>query len=117
MTKQTLKFSCLLIALTIVLAACSPAATPAPSAGANADVQYANSTDKSPCIGIQPVAGENIQPNGGGKWPAPDQVIDVTHVYCAIFTTNNGRIVAELFPKIASKNVNNFVFLAKNGFY
>jgi peptidylprolyl isomerase len=124
MSRKTLKFQGLLIALTVALGACTPAATPAPtvattptSTAANADVQKANSTAPSPCIGVQPVAGENIQPNGGGKWSAPENVIDVNHTYCAIFTTNNGRIVAELFPKIAPKNVNNFVFLAKNGFY
>src|SRR5689334_3291889 len=130
MSIKTLKFNCLWIALAIALAACGGNTAPAPTAAPNAvdssggatattnpDVARANSTSQSPCIGVQPVAGENIQPNGGGKWSAPDNVIDVTHVYCAIFTTNNGRIVAELFPKLAPKNVNNFVFLAKNGYY
>ena len=132
MSRKILNFNSVLVALAITLAACSPAATTSPTTAANAAnaptaggptatadpaVARSNSTSQSPCIGVQPVAGENIQPNGGGKWPAPDNVIDVNHVYCAIFTTNNGRIVAELFPKIAPKNVNNFVFLAKNGFY
>src|SRR5262249_11121501 len=46
-----------------------------------------------------------------------EQVIDEDHVYCAIFTTNHGRMVAELYPKIAPQNVNSFVFLAENNFY
>jgi peptidylprolyl isomerase len=51
------------------------------------------------------------------QWTAPDTVIDTTHTYCAILTTNKGRIVAELYPPVAPKNVNNFVFLAQQGFY
>jgi len=137
MSRKTYNTYSVLIALAIALAACTPAATPAPTtaanlqaapttagattsaptAGGDAAVAHANATEGSQCVGAQPMAGENIQPNGGGKWSAPDNVIDVTHVYCAIFTTNNGRIVVELFPKIAPKNVNNFVFLAKHGFY
>src|SRR5450432_693055 len=74
-------------------------------------------TDNSPCIGVQPTPGETISPNGGGQWAAPDQVIDANHTYCAILTTNHGRIVFALFAKTAPKNVNSFVFLAKKGFY
>jgi len=74
-------------------------------------------TDNSPCIGVQPTPGETITPNGGGQWAAPDQVIDASHTYCAILTTNHGRIVFALFAKTAPKNVNSFVFLAKKGFY
>src|SRR5262249_20498595 len=94
---------------------------PAPTAIASGDmataVARANASQGSPCVGAQPAAGDNIQPNGGGKWSAPDQVVDVTHTYCAIFTTANGTIIVELFPQIAPHNVNNFVFLAKRGFY
>src|SRR6185312_8444512 len=106
MSIKMLKFTSLLMALAIALAACGGNAAPAPTAASNTvdssggatatsnpDLARANSTTQSPCIGVQPVAGENIQPNGGGKWSAPDNVIDATHVYCAIFTTNNGRIV------------------------
>src|SRR5690349_6852916 len=127
MLRRTLKFQGLLIGLALILAACdqavvsvpssSTAAPASPAAAANSEVEKANSLTNSPCIGVQPVAGENIQANGGGHWSAPDNVIDVNHIYCAIFTTNNGRIVAQLFPKLAPKNVNNFVFLAKNGIY
>ncbi|HLY25785.1 MAG TPA: peptidylprolyl isomerase [Aggregatilineales bacterium] len=98
-------------------AAVVPTAIPAASGDMATAIARANATQGSPCVGAQPVAGENIQPNGGGKWTAPAQVIDATHTYCAIFTTTNGRIVAELFSRIAPQNVNNFVFLAKQGYY
>lgn len=37
--------------------------------------------------------------------------------YTATFDTSKGKVVCELFPKDAPKTVNNFVFLAKEGFY
>ena len=37
--------------------------------------------------------------------------------YVATLCTNKGDIVIELFPKETPKTVNNFVFLARNGFY
>jgi peptidylprolyl isomerase len=137
MSRKTIQIQYLLIALAVALGACSTATNTSPTAGAttagvttantpaptvaaadaSADIAKANSPAESPCIGAQPAAGENIQPNGGAKWAAPENVVDPSHVYCAIFTTNNGRIVAQLFPRLAPKNVNNFVFLAKNGFY
>jgi peptidyl-prolyl cis-trans isomerase B (cyclophilin B) len=43
--------------------------------------------------------------------------IDVAKKYRATMTTNKGNIVLELYPSYAPKTVNNFVFLAKQGFY
>ena len=43
--------------------------------------------------------------------------IDVAKKYTATLETSKGSIVCELFPKDAPKTVNNFVFLAKDGFY
>ena len=37
--------------------------------------------------------------------------------YTATFETSKGNIVCELFTKDAPKTVNNFVFLAREGFY
>jgi peptidyl-prolyl cis-trans isomerase B (cyclophilin B) len=47
----------------------------------------------------------------------PPQTIDTTKAYTATFDTTRGRIVCELFAKDAPKTVNNFVFLAREGFY
>jgi len=47
----------------------------------------------------------------------PPMAIDVEKKYTATFETAKGRSVVELFPKNAPKTVNNFVFLAKDGFY
>ena len=44
-------------------------------------------------------------------------VINTKKVYCAGINTNRGLIVLELDPKLAPNTVNNFVFLAQQGFY
>ena len=43
--------------------------------------------------------------------------IDPSKNYGATFETSRGTIVADLFAKDAPKTVNNFVFLAREGFY
>ncbi|HEX8463621.1 MAG TPA: peptidylprolyl isomerase [Abditibacterium sp.] len=43
--------------------------------------------------------------------------IDVAKTYTATISTSKGTIVAELFPAEAPVTVNNFVFLARDGFY
>ncbi|HEX5431864.1 MAG TPA: peptidylprolyl isomerase [Bryobacteraceae bacterium] len=43
--------------------------------------------------------------------------IDANKTYTAIFNTSRGEIVCDLFAKDAPKTVNNFVFLAREGFY
>lgn len=47
----------------------------------------------------------------------PPMVIDTAKRYTATIKTNKGDITVEFFPKEAPKTVNNFVFLARDGFY
>jgi peptidyl-prolyl cis-trans isomerase B (cyclophilin B) len=47
----------------------------------------------------------------------PAMSIDPEKTYTATFDTSRGAIVVDLFPKDAPNTVNNFVFLAKEGFY
>ncbi len=47
----------------------------------------------------------------------PTMQIDPAKHYQAIFHTEKGDITAELFAAQAPKTVNNFVFLARQGFY
>ena len=52
------------------------------------------------------------------QWDQPPAMqIDVDKQYTAKVETNRGTIVIELYPKYAPKTVNNFVFLAGEGFY
>ena len=47
----------------------------------------------------------------------PAMTIDVNKSYVATIKTAKGNIVAELYPKDAPQHVNNFVFLARDGFF
>ncbi len=52
------------------------------------------------------------------QYPAPPPLtIDSAGKYKATFETSKGAVVCELFAKDAPKTVNNFVFLAREGFY
>jgi peptidyl-prolyl cis-trans isomerase B (cyclophilin B) len=48
---------------------------------------------------------------------APAMSIDTSKNYSATLETTRGTIVVDLFAKDAPKTVNNFVFLANEGFY
>ena len=47
----------------------------------------------------------------------PPMKIDPNKAYAATVDTDKGKIVIDLFPKEAPKTVNNFVFLAREGYY
>ncbi len=47
----------------------------------------------------------------------PEMVIDPKKKYRVTIETNRGQIEIELYPQYAPKTVNNFVFLAQEGFY
>ncbi len=48
---------------------------------------------------------------------APQMSIDASRRYTALFKTEKGEFEVELFAKQAPRTVNNFVFLARDGFY
>jgi peptidyl-prolyl cis-trans isomerase B (cyclophilin B) len=52
-----------------------------------------------------------------GMATAPDMQIDLDTVYQATIATDRGDIVMELDPQLAPKTVNNFVVLARQGYY
>jgi peptidyl-prolyl cis-trans isomerase B (cyclophilin B) len=53
-----------------------------------------------------------------GKWSQPPALeIDPAKKYTATIETARGDIVIELAPQHAPKTVNNFVFLARQGYY
>jgi cyclophilin family peptidyl-prolyl cis-trans isomerase len=52
------------------------------------------------------------------KWSSPPKMqIDVNKKYTATMETVKGNLVLELFAKDVPNTVNNFVFLARQGFY
>ena len=48
---------------------------------------------------------------------APEMRIDPAKTYTATLTTNKGDVTVEFFPGDAPKTVNNFVCLARDGYY
>lgn len=52
------------------------------------------------------------------QWKTPPEMtIDVNKDYKALIVTTKGTIELKLYPQFAPKTVNNFVFLANEGFY
>ena len=52
------------------------------------------------------------------QWSTPPPMqIDPAKSYTATISTDKGDIVIQLFPEFAPNTVNNFVFLAKEGYY
>ena len=47
----------------------------------------------------------------------PEMTIDAKKQYIATMDTTMGKIIIELYPKIAPGHVNSFVFLARQGYY
>ncbi len=64
-------------------------------------------------------SAEKLQPQQRSEMykSAPAMTIDVNKTYVATIKTAKGNIVVELYPKDAPQHVNNFVFLARDGFY
>ena len=48
---------------------------------------------------------------------APEMALDLSKTYSATFNTSRGQITVQLYANDAPKTVNNFVFLAREGFY
>jgi peptidyl-prolyl cis-trans isomerase B (cyclophilin B) len=48
---------------------------------------------------------------------SPEMQIDTEKSYAVVIETDKGNIEIELYPQNAPKTVNNFVFLAREGFY
>lgn len=52
------------------------------------------------------------------QWTTPPAMtIDKTKTYVVTIQTSRGDIVVEMYPEHAPKTVNNFVFLAREGYY
>ncbi len=85
------------------LIACNPTASAPASAPATAPAANAAK--------IQPPQRSQMYKS------APAMTIDPNKTYSATIKTAKGDIVVELYPKDAPQHVNNFVFLAREGFY
>lgn len=63
-------------------------------------------------------ACQSATPTKVTQWSkAPEMQIDASRQYIATLDTDRGKIVIELLPRAAPITVNNFVFLARQGYY
>lgn len=52
------------------------------------------------------------------QWDNPPEIkIDTSKIYKVAINTNKGQMTLALYPEHAPKTVNNFVFLAREGYY
>ena len=91
-------------------AAGTATATPVAGNGGGAG-QSSNAGPATPEVAI--VGGHSIK-----QWPSPPSMtIDAAASYTAVLNTSAGPITVELLAAEAPNTVNNFVFLARQGFY
>ena len=77
----------------------------------------ASEQEPSPTPGPQPSPEAEVKPKSLTYDSPPPMIIDTSKKYTAIMETEKGTLVLELFAKDAPKTVNNFVFLAREGYY
>lgn len=96
----------LLITAIFILAACSAAPTSAPQPASGA---------------VAPASSGSTMPKPSARnemyQAAPPMTIDPHKTYRATIETSKGNIIMDLYPQDAPLHVNNFVFLARQGFY
>jgi cyclophilin family peptidyl-prolyl cis-trans isomerase len=122
-----MKPASLLLALAIVflLAACVIEPTPSPRPiRTPARTLIGSPTPRATNPRTLPAIGTpapRLTPGGGGTSKQysqpPPMTIDTTATYTATISTNKGDITLELFASETPITVNNFVFLAREGFY
>ncbi len=81
----------------------APAPAPAPS--------------PTPAPAPEPSPEPTPSPEPKTYYSPPQMIIDTSKQYIAVIETEKGNLVLELFAKDVPVTVNNFVFLATEGFY
>jgi len=116
-----LKLLLAIFAVSITLAACvletpSPAPTDIPPTAVSAPtlpVQSGTATASQPVKQFVDVGGSRIAQYSN----VPPVMIDTSAQYTAVIRTKMGNMAIELFASQAPVTVNNFIFLANDGFY
>lgn len=110
----------LVIALWVVAACSMPGAPAQESAGevtAEAGVTETVASEAAAPEAAAPEAAEEVAARDGMYSAAPEMTIDPAKYYYATLKTDQGDIKVQLFADRAPTTVNNFVFLAREGFY
>lgn len=96
-----------------------PAPTPAPQAQPTPQPQAQPTTPPPAQPTTPPIPTPEPEPQGGPPWDSPpDMIIDTSKSYSAVFELEKGeQFEVELYADKVPRVVNNFVFLAQEGFY
>ena len=89
--------------------------TPTPIQRINDSVLAEETNMTSPTAGVSPTNSPVTKPKSYSA--APAMTVDANKSYSATMVTSKGTMTINLFAKDAPKTVNNFVFLAREGFY
>lgn len=112
MNRMLASTSALLLAAALVLGGCG-----AKSDG-NATGGAGGSSNAEPPATASPASSPEPSAEPAKQWDkAPAMAIDPDKTYKAVVKTTEGEFTIRLFAKDAPQTVNNFVFLAKEGFY
>ncbi len=95
----------------------TPAPTPTPTPLPTATATPVPTATPAPTPTPTPAALPSPTPGPQSYGSAPPLVIDTSKDYFATFVTERGEFRLRLFDDQAPRTVNNFVFLARNGFY
>ena len=99
--------------------AAEPTAAPTAAAAATAaPAGDANAPATATPLPTAASSGGGTGPGGVMQWrEPPPRIIDPEAAYTAVINTTEGSITVELLTEDAPATVNNFVFLAREGFY
>ena len=96
-------------------AAAEPTAAPTT---ASTDAPAGDTMSPATATPLPTAAGAAAGPGGAMQWrEPPPRIIDPEASYTAVINTTEGSITVELLTEDAPATVNNFVFLAREGFY
>lgn len=119
MLTRLVPLTAVLLALTLLFAACSDNNGKSDQYGDNTPGASSATNTPSASNGGTPVGSfaDNCQKTGERQFSAaPPQIIDPSKTYTATISTDKGDIVLELFSDVPG-HTNNFAFLACKGFY
>ncbi|PZE21851.1 peptidylprolyl isomerase [Paenibacillus xerothermodurans] len=121
---KTAKWAVVAAACVLLLSACGTkyaeqgAAASSGQGGTSGSAQGQSGVQGSTSAGDAAPSNPTANPGAQKSWTTPPEMqIDPNKSYQATVTTNKGTFTIDLFAKDAPKTVNNFVFLAKEGFY
>ncbi len=89
----------------------TPVPTSVPPATVDANAEVPENSPQGICNALEP--GELTEQS----YPEPEQVLEDVTDYYAILCTDVGAVFLDLYEDLTPITVNNFVFLAQNGYY